>query len=93
MGNLVEWHTAAERCQLEELRLGCVAELAHRLAAPRRSLASRLAEAALLARRLDKDALAVVLGAVAAGTTASKVPSAQQLGEALPQAANPCTFE
>jgi len=93
---LLAWAQAGEQCQLTDLRLTCLKELARRLAANASKLPTSFADAAALVEHCDKSTLAVLLGLLAQAcgpSFASRIASPAAADEALQDAANLGGFE
>lgn len=95
----MDWHEAADACQLDELRTGCLVRLTHAVAAWGGDLAPALAQAAPL-ERCSPRTLARLL-AIVASSAARQRPAGQQLAipaaaaveAALAEADSPAPFE
>ena len=96
---LVDWHEAADACQLDALRTGCLVRLAHAVAAWGGELAPTLAQAAPLERcspRTLARLLALVASAGARQRPAGQqlaIPTAAAVDAAIAEAASPQPFE
>lgn len=93
MPQLLDWMAVADRCQLADLRLACLREVARRLASGSGGLAGAFADAALLAGRCDKGMLVQLVGLLADAASADTLATASAATTALQQAANPGSFE
>lgn len=88
--HLLGWAQAADHCQLVELRLRCLSEVAHRLTSPVDDepvkLAAAFADASLVVDACDTSLLAQLLGLVVAAGSSGRLPAPDAAVAALQQA-------
>ena len=90
---LMDWAVAADHCQLPELRLRCLGEVARRLPCVDSGLPDAFVDAALLAERCDRGVLAQLVALMARASIPSSVPEPAEAASALQAAANRGSFE
>lgn len=100
LSELLDWVEAAHHCQLPELVLHCISEVARRLASCNRygvhhGLADTFAAAVVVAERCDKNVLAQLLALTADASAAAgaKIAAPAAAATALQQAPNHGSFE
>lgn len=83
---LLQLAAAADRCQLAELRVTCIRELARRLASAPSGLAGAIADASILRQHCSAEELDLVMGLLADAASASSLATPSVTVDALQHA-------